>query len=101
MEEGTSLPVTALVAPLTWSSGGLGREMNLGGVADPHLPGAFYPPTPWPALPLAYIHACLFHRPEDRGALPRMWPETYHGGTGYQSLGQGPGRCHGFPPLLH
>lgn len=35
--------------------------------------------TPRPALPLAYIHMCLLHRLEDRDALPRMWPETYHG----------------------
>lgn len=52
--------------------------------------GDFYPLTPWPALPLAYIHVCLLHRPEDRNALPRMWPETYYGETGCQSLGQGP-----------
>lgn len=47
---------------------------------DPHLPWSLSCLlTPRPALPLAYIHMCLLHRLEDRDALPRMWPETYHG----------------------
>lgn len=65
--------------------------MSLGELQIPVFPGAFCLLTPRPALSLVYIHVCLLHRPEDRGALPRMWPKTHHGGQAASIQGQGPG----------
>lgn len=65
--------------------------MSLGELQIPIFLEGFCLLTPRPALPLAYIHVCLLHRPEDRDALPRMWPKTHHGGQAASSRGQGPG----------